>query len=93
MMSWSTNAHRGFTLIEVVIAVIVLAISVPPTLNMMDSSAAGRVDAIQTTRATLLATIVLESVMADMTSSSAGLGFEALDESVVYLEGFNNWLV
>lgn len=79
------SPRRAFTLIEVVIAVIVLAIAVPPTLNMMDSAASGRVDAINTTRATFLSTIVLETVMADMTSSNELLGFEALDDEDVYL--------
>ena len=77
--------RRAFTLIEVVIAVIVLAIAVPPTLNMMDSAASGRVDAINTTRATFLSTAVLESVMADMTSSNELLGFAALADEDTYL--------
>jgi len=75
----------GFTLIEVIIAVIVLAIAVPPTLNLMESSAAGRVDAINTTRATFLSTIVLESVLADMTSNDPALGFGALMDAQAYL--------
>ncbi len=79
------NGH-GFTLIEVVIAVIVLAIAVPPALNLMDSSAAGRVNAINTTRATCLSTIVLESVLADLTSTDPALGFSALADSAAYLE-------
>ncbi len=78
-------ARRAFTLIEVVIAVIVLAIAVPPTLNMMDSAASGRVDAINTTRATFLSTAVLESVMADMTSRDELLGFAALADEDAYL--------
>jgi prepilin-type N-terminal cleavage/methylation domain-containing protein len=76
---------RAFTLIEVVIAVLVLAIAVPPTLNLMDSASAGRVDAINTTRATYLSTTVLETVMADMTSQQANLGFGALADSSAYL--------
>jgi|GEM_PF-1167571 len=76
---------NGFTLIEVVIAVIVLAIAVPPTLNLMDSASAGRVDAVNTTRATYLTTIILETVIADMTSNDPLLGFEALADSNAYL--------
>lgn len=76
---------HGFTLIEVVIAVIVLAIAVPPTLNLMDSASAGRVNAINITRATYLSTIVLETVIADMTSTDPSLGFMALGDSPVYL--------
>jgi len=77
--------RRAFTLIEVVIAVIVLAIAVPPTLNMMDSASAGRVDAINTTRATYLSTTVLETVLADMTSNQPLLGFDALSDAQGYL--------
>lgn len=75
----------AFSLIEVVIAVIVLAIAVPPTLNLMDSAAAGRADAINTTRATILATCVLETVTADINSDAAGLGFDALTDDDAYL--------
>lgn len=79
------DSARAFSLIEVVIAIIVLAIAVPPTLNMMESAGAGRVDAINTTRATLLATSVLETVTADVNSEAAGLGFDALSDSATYL--------
>lgn len=78
-------SRRAFSLIEVVIAVIVLAIAVPPTLNLMDSTAAGRADAINTTRATLLATCVLETITADIDSDAAGLGFDALADDDAYL--------
>lgn len=87
-MSDHTRHHLGrpaFSLIEVVIAVIVLAIAVPPTLNLMDSAAAGRADAINTTRATILATCVLETVTADINSDAAGLGFDALADDDAYL--------
>ena len=86
------DLRRAFSLIEVVIAVIVLAIAVPPTLNMMDSAGAGRVDAINTTRATLMATSVMETVLADITSSNENLGFEALDDTNAYLRYPNEGL-
>ena len=37
--------RRAFSLIELVIVVLVLGIAVPPTLNLLDSASAGRVDA------------------------------------------------
>ena len=80
------RVSRAFTLIEVVIAVIVLSIAVPPTLNLLESTSAGRVNAIFTTRATFLSTVVLETVLADMTSSQADLGFDALADSSTYLD-------
>lgn len=86
-MQYRGNQARrtAFTLIEVVIVVVVLAISVPPTLNLMDSASAGRVDSINTTRATYLETIVIESIFADMTSPDPGLGFAALADDAAYL--------
>ena len=96
-MMHRTSSHprrvaRGFTLIEVVIAVIVLAISVPPTLNLMDSAASGRVDAINTTRATLLATSVLEMITADLSSNDPSLGFDALADAGAYIDTPNTGL-
>ncbi len=78
--------RSGFTLIEVVIAVVVLALAVPPVLNLMDSASAGRVNAINTTRATCLSTAVLETVLADLTSTDSSLGFDALADSAAYLD-------
>lgn len=76
---------RAFTLIEVVIAVIVLAIAVPPSLGLLDSSAANRADTVNSTRATLLASSVLESVIADIASTDESLGFAALEDPAAYL--------
>lgn len=89
MISPASNSRavrRAFSLIEVVIAVIVLSIAVPPTLNLMDSAGTGRADAINTTRAALLATSVLETVTADVNSQAPGLGFEALGDAGTYLD-------
>lgn len=77
--------RRGFTLIEVVIAVLVLAIAVPPTLGLLDSASASRADTVNSTRATILASSVLESVLADIASTDDSLGFNALADSAAYL--------
>ncbi|MBL4591530.1 MAG: prepilin-type N-terminal cleavage/methylation domain-containing protein [Phycisphaerales bacterium] len=77
--------RRGFSLIEVVIAVIILAIAVPPMLGLLDSTAARRADAVNTTRATILASSVLEGVLADVASTDALLGMAALDDANAYL--------
>jgi len=65
---------------------IVLGIAVPPVLNMLDTASGGRADAINTTRATLMATSVLEMVMGDLSSSAQGLGFDALSDQDAYLD-------
>ncbi len=79
------TARHGFTLIEVVIMVLVLAISVPPTLEILMSNAASRANVINTARATMLASNVLECVIADVSSTEENLGFDALDDSSAYL--------
>ncbi len=80
------RTSRGFTLIEVVVIVLVLAIAVPPTLELLMSNAASRANTINTSRATLLASSVLECVIADVASGDASLGFDALTDSAVYLD-------
>ena len=77
--------RRGFTLIEVVTMVLVLAIAVPPTLEILVSSSASRVNVINTARATMLANNVLEGILADVASGDKSLGFEALVDSDAYL--------
>ncbi len=85
-LTHKTKLARAFSLIEVVIAVMVLAIAVPPTLNLLEDAGAGRADAINTTRATMLAMSVIEMVTADIDSNAEGLGFDALTNEAVYFE-------
>lgn len=77
--------HRGFTLIEVVTMVIVLAIAVPPTLELLMSTSASRANVINTGRATMLVSNVLEGIIADVASSEETLGFDALIDANAYL--------
>ncbi len=84
---------RGFSLIEAVVVIMVLAISVPPSLQLLDSAASTRADAINATRAALLGTSVLEQILADVHSSSLGLGFGALGDADAYLNTPGNGLV
>ncbi|MFK7759034.1 MAG: hypothetical protein AB8C13_03695 [Phycisphaerales bacterium] len=84
-----TRSGHAFTLIEVVIMVVVLALAVPPTLELLMSTSASRVNVINTSRATMLATSVLEGVLADVASSDENLGFDALEDSGLYLNTAN----
>lgn len=65
--------------------VVVLTIAVPPTLGVLMSSASSRADAINTSRATMLASAVLEGLMADSASDEPALGFDALADDAAYL--------
>lgn len=78
--------RRGFTLLEAVVVIIVLAIAVPPTVSFLNQSAAMRADAVNTQRATTFAQGVMESVLADVNSSSTGLGYNALSNVTTYLD-------
>ncbi len=79
-------ARRAFTLIEAVVVVVVLAVSLPPTIMWLDQSTSRQADAASATRATFLASSVLETVKADVASASPGLGFAALANSAAYVD-------
>lgn len=78
-------ARRGFSLIEAVVIIVVLAIAVPATVTMMTAAGNRQADAVQITRATTLATLVMENVLADAASKSAGLGFAGFANANAYL--------
>ncbi len=75
----------GFTLIEAVVAMVVLAIAVPMGLAMMRDAAIVRVSSTQTSKAFWLANAVVEQVQADLDSSTTGLGFDAMSDANSYL--------
>lgn len=66
--------------------VVVLALAVPPTLSWMTQSADERADQVNSIRAITLAQGVLENIMADSMSTSAGLGFSAFANSATYVD-------
>lgn len=63
----------GFTLLEVVAAIVVLAIVIPPTVTMLASAANARSDAVSLARGAALADAVLEHIIADVASDDASL--------------------
>lgn len=78
--------RRGFSLIEIVIVIVVLAVAVPPSLLMVDDVTRARADSVSTVRATALATGVLEQILADVYGGDPLLGFDALADSNSYLQ-------
>ncbi len=85
-MKRAAPSRRAFTLMEALVVIIVLAIAVPPTVSFLNQSSAMRADAINTQRATTLAQGVMESVLADVNSTSTGLGYSALANMPSYLD-------
>lgn len=77
--------RRGISLIEAVVCVLLLAVAVPPAVEALQSAGDHRVDSVSATRAVLLATMVLETVIADNASAEPGLGFAAFEDPQVYL--------
>lgn len=79
------QTRTGLTLIEAIIAIVVLSLAVPTTVVMLRDAASVRADAIATTRATWLANAVVEQIIADAASRAAGLGLSAFDDPQTYL--------
>ncbi|MCC6969454.1 MAG: hypothetical protein IT434_04460 [Phycisphaerales bacterium] len=78
--------RRASTLLECIVVVVVLALAVPPTLSWMAQASDERADQVNSIRAVTLAQGVIENIMADCMSTSAGLGFSALADSATYLD-------
>lgn len=76
---------RGFTLIEAVIVILALGISLPTTLVWLDQANQRRADGVNQTRASALASLVMEHTLADIASRDAGRGFDALADASTYL--------
>lgn len=73
MNATRTNSlRRAVSMVEAVVVVLVLALSVPPTLGWLMDNSAQRVNSVQATRAAVLATLILEQVVADSTGIDAG---------------------
>ena len=78
--------HRpnGFTLIEGVAAMVILAIAVPVSVIMTADAASVRGAAAQRERAVMLVDIVRTEIVADMASPSDGGGLTLLDNLSIY---------
>lgn len=85
MRRWSLSSRRGFTLIEAVVVIVALALIVPPAVGWLGRAGDDRIDAVNATRASFLASAVMEHVIADASSTAPALGFGALASSPTYL--------
>ena len=65
----------GFTLIEVIVAIVILAIGVPSILWALRDSHVRRVDPINFSRARWLASEKIEDILADARSTTRGYGY------------------
>jgi type II secretory pathway pseudopilin PulG len=80
------HARRSaFTLIEAVVVILALGISLPTTLVWLDQANQRRADGVNQTRASALASLVMEHVLADISSRAPGRGFDALATPATYL--------
>ena len=80
------SARRGFSLVESIIVVVVVAMLVPPSVSMLQSAQTSRVDSANTLRASVLAGAVMEQVLADASSPSASLGMAAFTAPATYTD-------
>src|SRR5215468_5576988 len=67
--------RSGFTLVETVAAVIILAIAIPPMLWSIRQAQIQRVNPMMVSKARWLATEKLEDIVADRNSSTRGYGY------------------
>jgi len=82
----STQSRCGFTLVESIIVVVVVALLVPPAVSMLREAQVARVDSANAVRASVLCGAVLEQVLADASSPAPSLGMSAFSNSSAYLD-------
>lgn len=66
---------RAFTLIEVIVAVVLLAVAIPPMVAAVSSASVSQADPINASRARWLASEKLEDIIADRASTSRGYAY------------------
>lgn len=66
---------NGFTLVELIAAIVLLAVAVPPMIWATRQSQHQAVDPVLTSRARWIATEKLEDIIADRYSSTRGYGY------------------
>jgi prepilin-type N-terminal cleavage/methylation domain-containing protein len=79
-MSVKRHPKRGFTLIEAIAAMVILAIATPTSLVMLSDAARARASSAQITRAMWLADGVIETADADSVSEVSGIKYKDMNE-------------
>lgn len=74
-MMTSHRSSSAFTLIEAIIAIVILSVAMPPMLWAIRDSQTARVSPILTSRARWLATERLEDIIADRHSTTRGYSY------------------
>lgn len=69
------NSRYGFTLVETIAALVILAMAVPPMMFALRQATVDRMDPIRFSQARWLATERLEDILADRHSSTRGYGY------------------
>jgi prepilin-type N-terminal cleavage/methylation domain-containing protein len=79
----SRPLRHGVTLVELIVAMVIVGIAVPPILAMVSTALERQHESLERTRATLLAEALIETVLAD-----SYVGAESIDvESADYPQG------
>lgn len=92
------SERSGFTIVEAIASLVILAVSVPPMLWAVQQSHVFRADQTMASRARWLASEQLENIIADRHSSSRGYGFLVLanypaEASIAGWPGFSREVV
>lgn len=78
--------RRGFSLVEVVVVIVVLGLIVPPSVMTLQDASSNRADAVNITRAAVLAESIVESIVADAAGGAEETGFAAMADTTDYLD-------
>ena len=68
--------QRGYSLIEIIMVIIILAVAIPPLLSLFSESIVNSVDSEYMTEATLYAQQKMEEIIADKKAESASRGYD-----------------
>jgi len=71
----SRTGEHGFTLVETIAALVILAVAVPPMMFALRRAAVDRIDPIRFSQARWLATERLEDIIADRHSATRGYDY------------------